>query len=180
MKRWAVLAAIAGLFTSVWGARPAVAASSGQSLGLSGSARSFQLGDLASLADMLGLGGGGLGSLGDLLGLGGDSDALGGLLGDILGGLGGLGGGLGGYSDRDPYEGDWLRQPSRQRNRQFAQQRLFSRIDRSGNRFLERPELSRYARRPARGSRSPQATFNRLDRNRDGRLSRSEFGRLFR
>jgi hypothetical protein len=177
MKRLTVLAAIAGLVTSIWVSPPAQAASSGRSQALNGAARSFQLGDLASLADLLGLGGGGLGSLGDLLGLGGDSGALGGILGDILGGLGG---GLGGYSGRDPYEGDWLRQPSRQRFRQSAQSRLFSRFDRGGNGFLERPELNRYARRPARGSRSPQATFNRLDRNRDGRLSRTEFSRLFR
>jgi hypothetical protein len=58
--------------------------------------------------------------------------------------------------------------------------RLFGRLDLGANGFLERPELSRIARRSGRNSGQSQAAFNRLDRNRDGRLSRTEFGRLFR
>jgi hypothetical protein len=183
MKRWRELVLIAGACVVALTAQPAPASAQRAAAG-SGLARSFSLGDLGGLGDLLGLGGGGLGSLGDLLGLGGDSDALGGVLGDVLGGFGGRNDY--GYSDRysDRYEEDeyprYRRSRSRRMDRGQARDRLFGRLDLGGNGFVERNELSRFARRPARGASRSQATFNRLDRNRDGRLSQSEFGRLFR
>jgi EF hand domain-containing protein len=177
MKRWIGLVLIAGTFLvgTVEQPTPAVAASA---------ARSFGLGDLGGLGDLLGSGG--LGSLGDLLGLGGDSDALGGILGDVLGGLGRRDDY--GYSDRyddeydDRYRGeDRYRRPRYRRgDRDRVRDRLFGRLDLGANGFVERPELSRFARRSGRNMGRSQESFNRLDRNRDGRLSRSEFSRVFR
>jgi hypothetical protein len=183
MRRWTGLILIAGVVVAAMTARPALAADRGRGGDFSRVARPFRLGDLADLGDLLGLGGSGLGSLADLLGLGGDSDALGGILGDVIGGLGGRRDRYddrysGGY-DAEDYDYEYRRPRSRRGDRDRTLDRIFGRLDLGGNGFVEPREVSRFARRPGRGARSPQATFDRLDRNRDGRLSHSEFVRLF-